>query len=81
MVNLKVIIAAFKSSGSTDFEYLMKELRSNGADQKMTVKILFQEFKFSLMDADRLVVNSSTWADFKSSTEDLRKLWHKVNWC
>lgn len=64
---------AFKEGDySNNIENGLHALRNAGASQAESVRVLMQALGLNLKEADRIVMQSATWADMYDSTIKLR---------
>lgn len=67
------LIDIFKEGyASNDIEDGLHALRGTGASQAESVRVLMQTLELNLNEADRIVMQSATWADMYDSTIKLR---------
>ncbi|MES2112325.1 MAG: hypothetical protein V4577_26445 [Bacteroidota bacterium] len=65
-------IFASNYNGS-NIEEVMEILKTSGASQMDTLKVLMDELNFSITEADEIVLNSITWIENKEITLRIRE--------
>lgn len=63
------------TNGIDDVENILTQLKSLGASPMQSVLVLCKLLKISIQEADKLVLESTTWQEAKVDTNSFRSKW------
>jgi hypothetical protein len=69
---MEAVFEAARMGSPFDIDIVLLKIREAGFSQLESTALLMRKLKLSIPEADRLVVNSKTWADVRENVMQLR---------